>query len=704
MCRSCSNGWGSDVMSTWSLSFEPLLSLSLLAALLLPLALLGLAGLWMRRRGAVLRLAALAALAAALLNPVLLDEQRDALQSVVAVVVDRSQSQSIGARERQTDAALAGLKERLARFSQFDVRVIETGRDDPAAGDRTETRLFAALQGAFRDVPNSRIAGAVMITDGQVHDVPATLQFGAPLHALITGHEGERDRRIRFEKAPRFGLVDKPLGMTYRVIATSGQTGPVDVDIAVNGKAVGTQQTLIGRETPLDIVVPEAGRNIVELSIAAEDGELTETNNRTIALVDGIRENLRVLLVSGEPHAGERTWRNLLKSDASVDLVHFTILRPPEKQDSTPINELSLIAFPTRELFVDKISEFDLIIFDRYQHRDVLPVLYYDYIAEYVEKGGALLIAAGPEYAGYATIANTPLMSALPAMPTGEVIDKAFYPRLTELGQRHPVTRGLDGSASEPPHWGRWFRTISVENPQGEVVMKGPDEQPLLLLDRKGEGRVGMLLSDQGWLWARGYEGGGPHVQLYRRLAHWLMKEPELEEERLTADGRGMALDIRRQTMSEDPGPADITTPSGRKMQAKLTQTAPGIFTGSIEAGEIGLYRIGNGDLSTLAHVGPVNAPEFADVVSTAGKLKPVAEAAGGSVRRLAGTDPGGVKLPSVVPVRAGGDASGSDWIGLRNTQDSVLKSVRSVPLFGGFLGLGVLLLALGGMWYREGR
>jgi hypothetical protein len=692
-------------MNSWSLSFEPLLSWPLLAAVLVPLTLLALAGLWMHRRGALLRLAARAALAAALLNPVLLDEERDPLQSVVALVVDRSQSQSIGGREQQTDAALAGMKERLARFGQFDVRVVETGRGDAAAGDRTETRLFSALQNAFRDVPNSRIAGAVMITDGQVHDVPATApDFNAPLHALITGHEGEKDRRIRFEKAPRFGLVGKPLDMTYRILATGGQTGPVDVRIAVNGEDMGTQQALIGQETPLNIIVPNAGRNIVELSIPAQEDELTDTNNRAIALVDGIRENLRVLLVSGEPHAGERTWRNLLKSDASVDLVHFTILRPPEKQDATPIHELSLIAFPTRELFVEKINEFDLIIFDRYQHRDVLPILYYDYIAEYVENGGALLIAAGPEYAGYSTIANTPLMSALPGMPTGEVIDKAFYPRLTDLGQRHPVTRGLEGSQAEPPRWGRWFRTVRIENPQGEVVMKGAEEQPLLLLDRKGEGRVGMLLSDQGWLWARGYEGGGPHVQLYRRLAHWLMKEPELEEERLTADGRGMVLDIRRQTMSDDPGPAEVTMPSGKTVEVRLAQSGPGIFTGSLETDEIGLYQVANGDLSTLAHVGPVNAPEFTDVVSTADRLKPVAEAVGGSVRRLSGSDPAGVNLPSVVPVRPSGEAAGGDWIGLRNTQDSVLKSVSSVPLFGGFLGLGLLLLALGAMWYREGR
>ncbi|ESX22340.1 membrane protein [Mesorhizobium sp. LSJC264A00] len=653
----------------WSVSFEPLLSWPLLALVLAPLLVLAAVGLWFRQRGAIFRFAALIALGAALLNPVFLDEEREALKSVVAVIVDRSQSQDIGDRTKQTDEALAGLQQRLGRFKQFDVRVVEAGKSE----------------------------------------APAAPDFNAPLHALITGNEHEKDRRIRFENAPRFGLVGKPLDMTYRVIATDGETGPVDVRVSVNGEQVAVEEATIGQAMPLQVTIPGAGRNIVELSIDREPGELTDANNRAIALIDGIRENLRVLLVSGEPHAGERTWRNLLKSDASVDLVHFTILRPPEKQDGTPINELSLIAFPTRELFVEKIKDFDLIIFDRYQHRDVLPILYYDYISEYVEKGGALLIAAGPEYAGDSSIARTPLMSSLPAMPTGEVIDKAFYPRLTDLGQRHPVTRGLDGSATEPPRWSRWFRTIGVQNPEGEVVMKGADNRPLLLLDHKGEGRVGMLLSDQGWLWARGFEGGGPHVQLYRRIAHWLMKEPELEEERLTADGRGMMLEIRRQTMSDDPGPAQVITPSGKALIVKLEKSEPGVFLGSIETKEIGLYQIGNGDLTALAHVGPVNAPEFSDVVSTEDRLKAPTEATGGSVRRLAASSTlgqltGSVALPSIVPVRASGAASGADWIGLRSTDDSVLKAVSRVPLFGGFLGLCLLLLAMGAMWYREGR
>jgi len=685
----------------WSLAFEPLLPWGWTAAVLAPVALLVLAGLFLRQRGALLRLAAAVALGLALINPVLLDEERETLSSVVALVVDRSQSQDIGDRSESTDAALTELQERLARFPQYDVRVVEAGRADNA-DERTRTRLFGAVDSALRDVPPSRVAGTIMITDGQVHDVPADgAASGGPLHVLVTGEEDEFDRRIQFVRAPRFGIVGRTVEMTYRVVSTGNEQGPVSVRVLVNGKRFSTEQAAIGQEMALQIVVPNAGKNIIELVIDAAPEELTDVNNQAVAMVEGIRENLRVLLVSGEPHAGERTWRNLLKSDTAVDLIHFTILRPPEKQDGTPINELSLIAFPTRELFVERINDFDLIIFDRYQHRDVLPILYYDYIAEYVENGGALLVAAGPEYAGNQSIATTPLMSALPAMPTGDVIEQGFHPRLTETGERHPVTRGLEGSEAEPPQWSRWFRLIDIQRPQGEVVMQGADQRPLLVLNRRGEGRVGMLLSDQGWLWARGFEGGGPHVSLYRRIAHWLMKEPELEEERLTASGRGMTLDIARQTMSDDPGRATVVSPSGQTMEVPLQRSSPGLFTGSLETDEIGLYQIGNGDLSTLAHVGPVNAPEFQDTVSTTELLRPVAEGSGGSVRRLA---TGGAGLPNIVPARSGAVASGRDWIGLRTTNDSVLKSVSRVPLFAGFFGLALLLMAMGSMWYREGR
>ncbi|GGB05125.1 membrane protein [Brucella endophytica] len=689
-----------------SLDFQPLFSWVTLAAILAPLTLLVLAGLVLRSRGAFIRFLALAALALALVNPVIVNEEREPLKSVVTVVVDRSQSQDLGNRQADSTQTLANVRQQLGNFPQFDVRVVDAGRSGS-----TSTRLFQALGGALRDVPPSRVGGAILITDGQVHDIPqniAGLGFSAPLHALITGTPDEFDRRIRFVNAPRFGIATKPLELTYTVTdegKSEAATGTARVEILVNGQVVSEENATIGTEMKAEITLPRAGVNIVEIRTDTLPGEVTGANNRAVAKIDGIRDNLKVLLVSGEPHNGERTWRNLLKSDASVDLVHFTILRPPEKQDGTPIHELSLIAFPTRELFVEKIEDFDLIILDRYQHREVMPLIYYDFISQYVENGGALLIAAGSEYAGDQSIAQTPLVSTLPAMPTGEVTEKAFYPRLTDLGKRHPVTRGLEGGAQEPPHWSRWFRIVGIDQPEGQVIMSGADNKPLLVLNRVGQGRVGMFMSDQGWLWARGFEGGGPYAALYRRIAHWLMQEPELEEEQLTADDNGGTLQIRRQTLGDNPGKASVVTPSGKTAEVNLTQSAPGIFTGTLETGEIGLFQIANGDLSTLAHVGPVDAPEFADSISTMAKLEPLASETGGSVRRLrpeAGQT--SIDVPGIITVRGSGAASGASWIGLRETGDTALKSVNRLPLFSGFLALAAMLLVLGGVWYREGR
>lgn len=424
---------------------------------------------WRRLRGAWLRALAALALLVALANPLLMQEDRDRLSTIVPVIIDRSQSQLTPERIKMTNDALAQLKDRLAAFPRIEPRYVEA--KDTAETDAPATRLFSALAGAIGDVPPARIGGAIFLTDGQIHDIPSTAQslgFNAPIHGLITGKANEYDRRIEVVRGPRFGIVNEEQQLTLRVVDDGPSPGgAAPVTVKMNGNEIATLQATPGQETPFSFKVPRAGNNVLEFSVAELPGEITLANNRAVHLIEGIRQNMRVLLVSGEPHAGERAWRNLLKSDASVDLVHFTILRPPEKQDGTPINELSLIAFPTRELFVDKIKDFDLIIFDRYQHRGVLPILYYDYIAQYVQNGGALLIAAGPEHAGQDSIALTPLQSVLPAEPTGEMIDKAFYPRLSEEGRKHPVTRGLDGSDVEPPHWGRWFRTVDVEPPQG---------------------------------------------------------------------------------------------------------------------------------------------------------------------------------------------------------------------------------------------
>lgn len=689
----------------WSLTFAPLIPRPWLVAVAI-LGLIAVAPLLLRRlRGGWLRLLALVALIAALSGPVLLAEDRQPLPTVVALVVDKSASQDLDGRAKVTEEARAALEKRFGELRSIDLRVVEAGgKTGGAPVDGTE--LFTAVQAALADVAPERLGAVVMLTDGEVHDVPTQPGSpfgGAPLHALISGRDDERDRQMVIRSAPRFAIVGENQTIEYSVLDQGAPSNdPVRVTISRDGEPLATETVTPGAINRFPIEIAHAGQNIYEFEAAPLDGELTTVNNRAAAVIDGIRENLRVLLVSGEPHAGERIWRNLLKSDASVDLVHFTILRPPEKQDGTPINELSLIAFPTRELFSVKIDQFDLIIFDRYAQRGVLPTIYFDNIARYVRDGGALLVASGPDYASDDSLWSTPLADVLPAAPTGRVIEKPFSPRVTDLGQRHPVTRGLEGADAEPPRWSRWFRQVEVDKPSGETIMKGADDDPLLVLDREGKGRVALMLSDQVWLWARGYEGGGPHVDLLRRLAHWLMKEPDLEEEALRATARGATLVIDRQTMLEKIGPVTVIAPSGAQRTLTLAPDAPGRFHGEMPADEIGLWRVEDGERRAFAHVGPANPREFTDVLSTFDKLQPVVEASGGHIARM-GTD-GKLDTPRIVPMRPGRAMSGRDWMGVRMTEASMLRGVDRWPLFSGFLGLAALLGVMAATWYREGR
>jgi hypothetical protein len=690
----------------WQVSFDPAFPIWLIAVFCALAAILALFGLYRRLRGSWLRLGAVIALALALFNPTLLQEDREKLKSIVALVIDESDSQKLGNRTEQTDKTAKAIKQLLDRLSGFETRTI-IAKNNEHIDEEASTALFGAMRKGLQDVPPERIAGAIFITDGQVHDIPDNAKsagISAPVHALITGKADDFDRRIVIERSPRFGIVGENQTIRFRVEDTNIPKGQlVEIRTIIDGDFNSSIVVRAGDPNNFTFKVPHAGKTIIEFEAETIDGEITLLNNRAFSVLDGIRENLRVLLVSGAPHSGERTWRNLLKSDASVDLVHFTILRPPEKQDGTPINELSLIAFPTRELFVEKIDSFDLIIFDRYQLRGVLPILYFDNIARYIRNGGAVLISAGPEYANNQSIFRTPISPVLPAIPNGRVHEIPFFPTISEAGKKHPVTRGLSGSEVSPPKWSHWYRHIGSAKTSGDVIMNGPDDQPLLILDRPDEGRIAILMSDHVWLWARGFEGGGPHVTLLRRLAHWLMKEPQLDEEALTTKTLGRQLEITRQTMGEDPGQLSILSPTGKLSKIPFTKSDNGIWRATIKATAPGLYQLANGELRALTHIGPANPREYQDVTSTITKLQPLANATNGLVKRVDARN-GSINIPRILPVRGNSFTAGNDWMGLKTTNATVLKGVNRLPLFSGFLGLALLLASLSFMWAREGR
>ncbi len=692
-------------MSAWTVAFTPLVPLWLLVGLAAAALIVSAALLWRRSRGAWLRALAFALALIGLTDPNLVLENRRPLKDIVALVVDRSESQQIGDRARQTDKARDEIEARLKALGDVDTRVVETSREE---SETEGTRLFAALRNALSDAPPERVGGAILITDGDAHDIPGSvsgLGFDAPLHALITGHEGERQRRIELIEAPRYGIVGKDQVIAARILDSAGDSGPVTLTVRRDGETIATLEADVGRRIEVKAPIEHAGVNVIELEIAPTPGELTTEGDRAVVNIDGVRDKLRVLLVSGKPHPGERMWRNLLKSDANVDLVHFTILRPPEKGgDGVPINELSLIAFPVADLFGRKIKDFDLIIFDRYAQQAILPYTYLENIVDYVRNGGALLMAEGPEYSTPEGLFYSPLGAIAPAEPTGDDIETPFRAGTPELGLRHPVTRGLAGQdeGQKEPAWGRWFRLVGARQTDGQTVMTGPDGKPLLVLSRVDKGRVGLLLSDQMWLWARGYDGGGPYLDLLRRLAHWLMKEPELEEEALRASARGRAVTVERQSVSGEPRDVFLVGPDGTKTKLDLAAVAPGLTRAKTTVERFGLYRAEDGAHVALVNVGPENPLEMRDVVSTTEKLRPLAEATGGSARRLSTTGTDDADVPRIVALNPGPSYAGGGYLGVKRTGSSELVGARSTSLASGFFGLAALLGAVIAAWLAE--
>jgi hypothetical protein len=704
MYRPCWKGWGNNMVT--DLIFDPLLPLLVLAALAGASGLLLIFGLMRGLSGWALRAVSMLVVLFALANPSFRQEDRNPLSDIILVVVDQTASQQIAGRPAQIEQALAALDKQFAGLENTEIKTV-TVKDAPPDSD-AGSLLMTALSELTAEVARSRISGAIVVTDGQVHDMVLAPDFPAPVQVLLTGTKKDWDRRLLITNAPAFAILGEPVTLKLKIEdqgAVPDNVQPfTDIVIAIDGGPPERYRVAVGEELELPLTLPHGGQNVLQFEIPEVAGELTNRNNAAVVAINGVRDRLRVLLVSGEPHAGERTWRNLLKSDSAVDLVHFTILRPPGKQDGVPVNELSLIAFPTRELFLDKIDQFDLIIFDRYRRRGILPALYLDNVARYVENGGAVLVAAGPAFAGVESLYRSPLARVLPGEPTAGVYETGFTPRISKLGARHPVTEGLENFAPRPraedgtPGWGRWFRMIDLEPKSGNTVMTGPDDRPLLMLDRVGQGRIALLASDQAWLWDRGYEGGGPQLELLRRLAHWMMAEPELEEEALQASALGRGVSVTRRSLSEGARSVTVQAPDGSTEELAMQEVSPGRYSAKFQGAENGLYRLREGDIETVIALGPAAPKEFEDAISTADLVAPFVNTTGGGVFRLTGG------VPKIRMVREGRVAAGRGWMGLTPRKAYVTTDIRLRPLGSAliFLLLATAFMVLA--WRREGR
>ncbi len=675
-----------------SLNFYPFIPINLLLILILLSLSVIFIGFKLKAPGNIFRATLICLIILSIANPTMVSENRENIPDTVALILDLSPSQNINNRKSLAQSSYNSIKTELEKINNLDIRL-------KTINGKKGSKLFEPLASMVGDISSDRVAGAIIITDGQIEDAPSILEnynFKAPVNIILTGEKEEKDRRLIIESSPRFGIVGEEIKIDIKVEDISANTPNALVTINMNDEIEQSRSIPIGEVVTITMPLERAG--ITSLNIEVEPGkeELTLQNNKSVIEINAIRERLKVMLVSGEPNMGLRSWRNLLNSDPSVDLVHFTILRPPNKQDLTPVGELSLIPFPSRELFQANLNDFDLIIFDQYHLRGILPQFYLKNVVEYVVNGGALLDASGPEYAGPYSLSLSPLQNILPTEPTGDVIVQEFIPIMTKDGERHPVTANLKDDINS--NWGPWYRMVEGLTIAGDVLLEGPDARPLLVLNRVGQGRVAQILSDQSWVWTKSGVNKGPQADLLRRLVHWLMKEPELEENELSAKIDNDTILITKNSLNLDKKPIISTSPDNIKEEIVLEDIGRGKQIGKILSPKEGTWKFSSGNSQISLIVGNSNSSEYLDVRATDNIVKPLVSYTSGSINWVNNEK----NIPKIKQIQKNKLTDNSKNIQLIKNEKYYVKNIQQSSLTPWYFVLIFSLILLFLSWYRE--
>lgn len=677
--------------------FDPYLPIFVVAAFVVIALVFNILTLIQNQKAWVWRTLSFAIFIYLLLNPSFREQEKQPLPMSVYVFIDNSPSQKLNNRPEQTDDALNWIISEFQDNEQINIKTVPID-----SSTQSETVIFDTMAKTLKTKSENEIAAVFLITDGQVHDINRQEQLApylkqTPLHALITGKADEKDQKITLKMAPLYGIIGQQVTATLQV-DQHGYNTKNGVLTLTKDDQIQYVPYVVGEPFTVTLDIDKSGQNVFIFELPEQEGELTTLNNKTAIIVKGIRDRLKVMLISGRPHAGGRMWRNTLKSDPSVDLVHFTILRDLDKTDPTPQDELALIPFPVRELFEVKINEFDLIIFDQYDQIELLPAYYFDNIANFVENGGGFLAAEGPSFEGEKSIFNTGLAPLIAAAPDFTITEQAFTPTLTEKGKYHPVTRPLTNI--EPDALGQFYRQLNTKNVRGDVLLNGANDQALLVLDRYGKGRVAQILSDQIWLWARGWGKKSPYLSLMRNTLHWLMKEPDLEDRGLflSAANNQINIDLRDPMHEDRIAPEiEIITPNGANQTQILTESSPFNYNGLYRAEEAGLYKITAGDYTRYIMLGEPNPKEYQEMRSTEAILSPFVQKLHGKIERVDNA----TSMQIVQSSKKNQFASARRFFVKQGENFRILSSTQKpfIPL--PFV-LGMFLVAIGICWWQE--
>ena len=621
-----------------NLYFEPYFPIFFVVLISICFFILILSSIINKSSGIFLRLSLFILLIFLILKPGYRIEKMKNENDIVTFVIDKTKSQKISKRIEEIDIVFQKMLSELTKYKDLDILeiIIDNNKVTKRYGSLQEiinnsvreevinkmtnsTEIINNLENNINEYPSQRVSSVFILTDGQIHDLKSNVafeKFDVPIYFLLIGEQKVDDRKVSIISHPEFGYLDENINI--QVIANdfkSDEKATLELSIH-NG--IKLEKKIIVKNNEVNNIklkLKRHGPNFIKVSTPKRDGELSELNNSQLINISGVRKKLRVLLISGAPYMGTRVWRNFLKSDTSVELIHMTVLRPPEKNDNTPLDELSLIPFPIKELFEEKLDNFQLIIFDNFEGKKVLTPLYFQNLIRFVDEGGAILEITGPAYNSKSSLFRTEIGRILPGIPSGKVIRKEFKPRLTNLGKKHPITDSLFKNNFE---YGSWFEMNDIleVDSDSQVLLSGLNNKPLLAVKKVNNGRVAQIYSHNIWLWSKTESNkGGPYNQLIKNLAHWLMKEPTLEENKLKLKVLNDSILIEKSFLIDPKSEKlnlTIIDPDGKKYKRNLIKTE-NKYTTAFRFKKNGFYLIYDGDNEKGIFTNNQDKKEFQD-------------------------------------------------------------------------------------------
>jgi len=441
---------------------------------------------------------------------------------------------------------LATAGESLAQGPSTDILAALTGAAAAGTGGRPLAGLFIASDGA----DNAELAEGV--TPAATSELR---KLSAPVFALPIGAQALKDLAVDRVAVDDFAFVRNQV--TVDVILTARGFGATDVPVVLKreGQVVAQKTVHITSdqaryEVKLSFVPDRTGKFAFTVSVPVYEGEALAQNNQRSFVLKVIRDRVRVLLVVGRPSWDVRFLRQLLKKDPNVDLISFFILRTPGDDPHSSQDELSLIPFPTQEIFQEQLKTFDLVIFQNFNHRPYRMSQYLDGIASYVRDGGAFAMLGGDQSFSAGDYAGTPIEDILPVslVALGGLTAADETPvqlKLTDAGRRHPMTELVAGAAQNEQAWARLpklpgLNTTGPLKGGAQVLLQSSENRPVLVVGEAGRGRVLALLTDSSWYWsflAAGEElGPRAYETFWHSAIRWLVRDPALTPMRVAAE------------------------------------------------------------------------------------------------------------------------------------------------------------------------